>query len=61
LYLSGFGPPRNKVTLGESGVAKPLRDGVRGSGRIADGVGRVDLDELFIDVVSELLSRRQRL
>ena len=46
--------------VGKPGVEEAFRDGVRGDRRVADGVRRVDLDQLFVDVVRELLRRRER-
>src|SRR4051812_48671980 len=53
-------PTEEHIALGESSVAKALGDSVRGNRGTADGVNRIDLDQLFVDVVRELLRRRQR-
>ena len=53
--MSGRGPPWKMSDSGKPGVAKALRDGVRRGRRVADRVRGVDLDQLFVDVVRELL------
>ena len=51
----GLRAAEEHVAVGKAGVAKAFRDGVRRDRRAADGVGGVDLDHFFVDVVRELL------
>jgi len=39
------------IRFGKSGFQQPLRHGLRGHSRAADGVGGTDFDELLEDVV----------
>ena len=48
------------VGLRKPRVAESLRHRIRRDGRAADGVDGVDLDQLFVDVVRELLLRAER-
>src|SRR6185437_1209101 len=47
-------PTLEDVARRKTGVEKALGDGVGGDGRAADRIGRVDLDQLFVDVVGQL-------
>ena len=55
ILLAIVGPEDLHVAVGKSGVAKTLRHGFGGGRNIADRIRGVDLDQLFEDVVGELL------
>ena len=40
--------------VGKAGVAEALRHGFGSGGHVADGIGSVDFDQLFENVVREL-------
>ena len=53
-FLRSFGPEHLHVAAGKSGIAEPLRHGLRGGGDAAHRIGGVDLDQLFENVVGKL-------
>ena len=59
--LVGARPALEDVRRRKPGVEKSFGDRVGRGRRVPDGVRGVDLDQLFIDVVRELLVRRQTL
>ncbi len=59
IHLVGARPDDLDVGCRETRVEKALLDRLRGQRHIADRVDGVDLDQLFVDVVGELLLGRE--
>jgi hypothetical protein len=54
ILLAVVGAEDVEVALGESGVTETLRHGLGGGRHVPHGVGSVDLDQLFENVVGKL-------
>ena len=57
IFLAVVGAGDDDVVAGEAGVAQASGHGFGGGGDVADGVGRVDFDELLKDFARERIRR----